>query len=172
MSDTLIHAHYLSPHFTMEELSVSASHPELVQQLYGAPERLRDNAAKLAHDVLEPVRALCDCPLIVHSGWRPVALNRAVGGSPTSQHLVAQAADVTPAEHSAEWLFLALLRLRPLYPPERIGQVIWYPKQNFCHLALPSFHYPSFSAFVSERPKEYVPVHTAADAWAVVRGAA
>lgn len=168
MSDTLIHAHYLSPHFTMEELSVSASHPELVQQLYGAPERLRDNAVKLAHDVLEPVRALCDCPLIVHSGWRPVALNRAVGGSPTSQHLVAQAADVTPAEHSAEWLFLSLLRVQPPHT----GQVIWYPKQNFCHLALPSFHYPSFSAFVSERPKEYVPVHTAADAWAVVRGAA
>ena len=168
MSDTLIHAHYLSPHFTMEELSVSASHPELVQQLYGAPERLRDNAVKLAHDVLEPVRALCDCPLIVHSGWRPPALNEAVGGSPTSQHLVAQAADVTPAEHSAEWLFLSLLHAQPPHT----GQVIWYPKQNFCHLALPSFHYPSFSAFVSERPKEYVPVHTAADAWAVVRGAA
>jgi len=47
----------------------------------------------LAVTVLEPVRAHCDKPVIIHSGFRCLELNEAIGGSKTSQHMLGQAAD-------------------------------------------------------------------------------
>lgn len=46
-------------------------------------------------DCLDPVRALWGKPLGVNSGYRCPALNTAVGGAKTSQHLKGEAADIT-----------------------------------------------------------------------------
>lgn len=80
------------------ELVVSRDHPELLEPV---PPALRPNAERL----LEVLRALDRSlsvawgpgtyVLAVQSGYRPPALNAAVGGSPTSRHLLAAAADVT-----------------------------------------------------------------------------
>lgn len=43
--------------------------------------------------ILEPVRAHYGKPVIVHSGFRCYELNKAVGGSVNSQHILGQAAD-------------------------------------------------------------------------------
>jgi len=47
----------------------------------------------LCQIVLEPVRAHFGKPLIIHSAFRCADLNKSVGGSPTSQHTLGQAAD-------------------------------------------------------------------------------
>lgn len=44
---------------------------------------------------LERVRAFLGAPLIISSGYRCQELNRAVGGAPSSQHMLGQAADFT-----------------------------------------------------------------------------
>ena len=43
------------------------------------------------------IRAKANCPLIVTSGYRPSAVNRAVGGASHSQHIQGLAIDFKPA---------------------------------------------------------------------------
>lgn len=57
---------------------------------------VRDNIKALVDNVLQPLRDICDKPLYINSGYRCPALNAAVGGAKTSQHVKGQAADVCP----------------------------------------------------------------------------
>ena len=50
---------------------------------------------KLLADGLEQVRKLLGYPLFINSGYRSLALNKAVGGSNTSAHVYGYAADFT-----------------------------------------------------------------------------
>lgn len=47
----------------------------------------------LAEKVLQPIRDHFDKPVIISSGYRSQAVNRAVGGSLKSQHMTGEAAD-------------------------------------------------------------------------------
>lgn len=49
----------------------------------------------LIEQVLDPIRAAWGKPIIINSGYRSLALNKAVGGASTSQHLRGEAADIT-----------------------------------------------------------------------------
>lgn len=49
----------------------------------------------LIEQLLDPIRAAWGAPITVNSGYRCPALNRAVGGVSTSQHLKGEAADIT-----------------------------------------------------------------------------
>lgn len=49
----------------------------------------------LTEKVLDPLREAWGRPIIVNSGYRSAALNKAVGGVHTSQHLKGMAADIT-----------------------------------------------------------------------------
>ena len=51
------------------------------------------NLKLLAEKVLQPLRDHYQLPVSISSGYRSPALNRAVGGSPSSQHMTGQAAD-------------------------------------------------------------------------------
>ena len=48
----------------------------------------------LVDNVLDPLREWYGKPVTVNSGYRCPALNRAVGGSSTSQHMKGEAADI------------------------------------------------------------------------------
>ena len=48
----------------------------------------------LIENVLDPLRIAINSPIIVTSGYRSPSLNKALGGSSTSQHLRGQAADI------------------------------------------------------------------------------
>lgn len=86
----------LSPHFALPELARTSSRQFIVQNLKEAgKDPILANLTKLAVERLEVVRALFDRPIRVNSGYRCPALNRAVGGSPGSQHMSGDAADVT-----------------------------------------------------------------------------
>jgi hypothetical protein len=52
------------------------------------------NLKALCERVLEPIRTLIGKPIFVTSGYRSEALNAAVGGSKSSQHMEGLAADI------------------------------------------------------------------------------
>jgi len=139
----------VSPHFTLAEFAVSVLRPDLVRPV---PAQFQSYARLLAVLALQPLREGVDRPIKILSGYRAPELNSVIGGSPSSQHTLAQAVDVTA--HDPE----ALMRWIVANPPAGIGQVIYYPSRQFVHLALLSAKYASFAPFVSLRPKTYQPI--------------
>ena len=53
------------------------------------------NLKLLCEKVLQPIRDNFNKPVVITSGFRSVAVNRAIGGSTKSQHMQGQAADFT-----------------------------------------------------------------------------
>ncbi|MBR4593050.1 MAG: peptidase M15 [Bacteroidaceae bacterium] len=58
------------------------------------PAEVKENVTALVDRVLDPVRAKFGWPIVVNSGYRCPARNRAVGGAVRSQHLKGEAADI------------------------------------------------------------------------------
>ena len=56
---------------------------------------ITDNLTKLIEAVLDPLREWYSKPIIVNSGYRCEALNKAIGGAKSSQHMLGEAADIT-----------------------------------------------------------------------------
>lgn len=85
----------LSTNFTLAEFTRSS----LAARLGWANAPPPDAIARLrllCAEVLEPVRAHFAAPIIVRSGYRSPALNQRpeIGGAPTSQHCLGEAADI------------------------------------------------------------------------------
>lgn len=81
----------LSPHFTLEEFTRSVAHPDIPNvPSSGEIVKLR----LLCDNILEQIRTNFGKPVTVLSGYRSKALNDAVGGAETSQHLRGEAADI------------------------------------------------------------------------------
>jgi len=87
----------LSPHFTLSELTASATAvargwenvppPEVMGALRRTAAGLEEIRALLSGIVGQPV------PIIVTSGYRSLRLNRAIGSRDTSQHVLGEAVD-------------------------------------------------------------------------------
>lgn len=56
---------------------------------------ITDNLTKLIEAVLDPLREWYGKPITVNSGYRCEALNKAIGGAKSSQHMLGEAADIT-----------------------------------------------------------------------------
>jgi zinc D-Ala-D-Ala carboxypeptidase len=83
----------LSPHFTLEELIKSQTALRLGLDNSPGPEEL-EALVDLCEFGLEPIRNYYKRPVIVGSGFRAPAVNKAVGSRSTSQHIKGQAADI------------------------------------------------------------------------------
>ena len=81
----------LSPNFSLSDLVYSET-AEMSGIDNTPPPEIVENLKRLAAG-LEAVRALLGAPLEISSGFRCAALNEAVGGSSTSQHVQGLAAD-------------------------------------------------------------------------------
>lgn len=97
----------LAPNFTVAEL-VHTNHRDLQDDnLAGAAAHL-DALTALCRDVLQPLREHLGSPIRVVSGYRCPALNAAIGGSRTSQHMRGEAADLHLPGHDLaevwEWI--------------------------------------------------------------------
>ena len=80
----------LSPHFSLEELTVT-DHREFTNE----PNDLEKNNLKRLAELLEQVkRHLGDKPIMVNSAFRSKQINDLVGSKDTSQHRVGCAADI------------------------------------------------------------------------------
>jgi len=83
----------LSPHFTLEEMIKSQT--ALRKGLDNTPDAHQLRAmVDLCENALEPIREHWNRPVIVSSGFRAPAVNKAVGSKRTSQHTKGQAADI------------------------------------------------------------------------------
>lgn len=96
----------LSPHFSMREMtrSETAARRGIDNT---PPDDVRPALKILAMAVLEPVRAAFG-PVLVTSGYRSPELNKAIKGSPRSQHMLGQAVDFevpgVPNVRIAKWI--------------------------------------------------------------------
>ena len=81
----------ITEHFTMAELTRSNTATRMGLENH-PPAELMPNILHVA-ERLEMVRAHFGKPVQVHSCFRSEAVNKAVGGSPTSAHRFAHAAD-------------------------------------------------------------------------------
>ncbi|MDD1015976.1 D-Ala-D-Ala carboxypeptidase family metallohydrolase [Pseudomonas rubra] len=82
----------LSPHFTLAEMTVSETAAR--RGIDNTPsEQIISNLQRLSAG-LEDIRRLVGRPILVSSGYRSQALNKAVGGSTSSVHTQGLAADI------------------------------------------------------------------------------
>lgn len=82
----------LTEHFTLEELTVSPTAKKLGLPNTPTAEHI-ENMKYCCEKILEPVRTHFGKPVQVNSSYRAPAVNKAVGGSKTSQHVNGQAID-------------------------------------------------------------------------------
>lgn len=81
-------------YFTINELTKSSTAEAKGIDNTPAPEVER-NLTALVDNVLDPLREIYGKPITVNSGYRCPELNKAVGGSATSDHVKGFAADIT-----------------------------------------------------------------------------
>lgn len=114
----------LSPHFSLAELTVTST-----GYLNIPNERERENLEYTAGQ-LELVREACgNRPVTVTSGYRADKVNRAVGGSNTSDHKTGFSADIKIAGMKALDIVRAVLKAEIVF-----DQIILYPGQTRVHI--------------------------------------
>lgn len=84
----------LGKYFHLDEFTVSALASRIGRDIDGVPEQYMGNLERLVETCLDPLRERLGRPMVITSGYRPDWLNRMVGGSPTSAHVEARAADL------------------------------------------------------------------------------
>jgi uncharacterized protein YcbK (DUF882 family) len=129
----------LSKNFTLEELTESITAAN--RKIDNTPNpSIKTNLKKLCTDVLQPIRDKYRHPIIITSGYRCPALNSAVGGAKTSQHMTGCAADIKCTATSKAYLF-NLIKDMMAKGEIRVGQLIWeygtHKEPNWIHVSLP-----------------------------------
>ena len=81
-------------YFTIEELTRSATATTRGLDNTPTPE-IKANLERLVDKVLDPLREKYGKPITVNSGYRCPELNKAVGGSKTSDHMNGFSVDIT-----------------------------------------------------------------------------
>lgn len=86
----------LSQHFTLQEMTRSATAERLM--IKNVPTDMEIARLRvLCCNLLEPLRNAFGAPIVVTSGFRSKALNKAVGGANNSYHTMGMAADIAIA---------------------------------------------------------------------------
>ena len=128
----MIQNQFLSPHFTLREMteSLTAVKHGIVNE---APPEAVENLRRLCQGTLEPLREKLGLPIIITSGYRTKALNdKLAHASSTSQHMRGEAADFYVGKDSREELIKAFREILQ-NPVIDFDQVILYP--TFIHVS-------------------------------------
>lgn len=83
----------LSKNLSLAEMTISETAKRRGIANQSTPEHL-NNMEVLAEKVFQPIREHFKIPIHISSGYRSKALNKAIGGSQTSQHSTGQAMDI------------------------------------------------------------------------------
>ena len=125
-----------SKYFKLEELL--KSNTALTSQIHNLPSWADvENLQELATSVLDPIREKWGQPLIVTSGYRSPQLNAAVGGVPTSAHMVGCAVDIITPNWSNRKIseLYNLIQEMVENGDIDIDQVIYYRKKRMIHIS-------------------------------------
>lgn len=129
----------LTTNFTLEELTKSATAARL--GIDNTPNKQATEGLKrLCADILQPIRDKYGKPIIVTSGYRCEALNKAVGGARHSQHMRGEAADIRTVSDTTEdnkKLFDLIVRMVKR-GDITVGQLIEEKGYNWLHVSLPA----------------------------------
>ena len=93
---------------------------------------VRDSVLALVRKVLQPLRDVYQKPMKVNSGYRCKELNEIVGGVPTSQHRLGEAADIHTGSPLETFRLAHLAKSTPEIWAE-IDQLICY--DTFVHIS-------------------------------------
>ena len=100
----------ISKHISYNEATFSATAKRL--SIDNTPNQMTLEAMQLlAEKVFEPLREWYGKPIRVNSFYRSSALNKAVGGSRSSQHILGQAIDINAVSKSEN----GLITLKTIY---------------------------------------------------------
>jgi len=99
----------LTPNFTLYELT-RTDRLDFVEKNREVTEDQIKKLAEMAR-LLEHIRFILDCPIIVHSAYRCPELNDAIGSSEKSQHLRCEATDFTPGQQDLGFAHTCITRL-------------------------------------------------------------
>ena len=129
----------LSQNFSLEEMIASSTAKSKRIDNTPTPEVIK-NLEKLCNEVLQPIRNKYGRAITITSGYRCQALNKAVGGVTTSQHLLGQAADIKCTATTKAVLFNIIKDM--INKGEiKVGQLIWEygtkKEPNWIHVSLP-----------------------------------
>lgn len=117
-------------YFTLAEFTRSSAAARLGDPNTPTPEHLAA-IRELCARVLDPLREALGRPVVVTSGYRSAAVNAAIGGSKSSDHMRGRAADVRVSGlTSREVARVVVLRGLPF------DQAIWYDPERGGHLHL------------------------------------
>lgn len=128
----------LSKNFTLEELTASAT--ARLRGIDNNPTAAEiQNLSLLCLRILQPIRDKFGSPISITSGFRSPALNKAVRGAKTSQHLTGMAADLISGDNAALWDVICNMILNGEIT---VGQLIDEKNLSWIHISLPdSRHY-------------------------------
>lgn len=118
-------------HFSLTELTRSSTAKRLGIDNTPDADAVKRLEALVAN-VLDPLREAYGKPIKVTSGYRCPKLNRAVGGTASSQHLKGEAADITAGSPSENLYIYNLLKNLP------IDQAINERKGSWIHVSYSS----------------------------------
>ena len=124
----------ITKNFSLEELiSSTTARKKGIKNFPGISEI--NSLERLCLTILQPVRDKFGEPIIVTSGFRGPQLNKAVGGSPTSQHIKGEAADITSKDNKTLWkLINSMIENKEI----QVGQLIDEHRLKWIHISLPS----------------------------------
>jgi len=123
----------LSQNFTLEELCVSDTAERMGKPIV-ASKQIIDELRRGCKTVVQPIRNWHGNPLIINSGYRPEWLNKAIGGSRTSQHMKGQAVDFRILRAHGKLIVLARAIARSDIP---FDQLI-YECDSWIHVSWPA----------------------------------
>ena len=83
----------LTKHFRLYHFKVSSSYPDIAEQIV-VDELEAWKYYMLCSTILQPVRDFINNPVFITSGKRSDKLNKLIGGSKTSQHILSEASDL------------------------------------------------------------------------------
>lgn len=119
----------LSKNFSLSEFT--QSNTAISRGIDNTPsERVINSLKYLVSNLIQPLRDKWGEPIRINSGYRSEALNKAVGGVPTSQHVKGEASDLAVDGKAGD--LLEVLEDSGL----EFDQAILYRSQNFLHVSL------------------------------------
>lgn len=125
----------ITKNFSMEELV--ASNTARMKGIDNTPDKeVEARLVQLAQQVLQPLRDSYGKPIKISSGYRCQALNKAIGGVSTSQHLKGEAVDINNGQIENKKLFLLASKMIKEGVIE-VGQLIDEKGYKWLHISLP-----------------------------------